>query len=316
MSDTEFLPLQGMEDDAPAPTRTPTPPPAATPEPAAPPPEQTAQDAEPPAPPATDEGEQQPRRRQRKPDAEQRINILHAQLAQERREKQELERRLRLTQDSGLRASEGHLSAALTNARVAYRAARAEGDIEKEAEAVERISELKAELRQIAREKAEMAPEQAWQPQPPQPQPQPPPQQQQYYQPQSTTTPRTEQWLAENPWFREDPVMNQVAREASEEALRQGMINDSERYWRYIDRVVREEFPDHFQPQRQARVPQPHAGQQPPPPPPPVMAGQPAVYRQPNAPQPQRPAPVKPPPLTKEERAFRRNFGWSENEVL
>jgi hypothetical protein len=223
-----------------------------------------------------------------------------------------MQRRLQLSQETELTASEGHLTAELDRAKNEYRNARAEGDLDKEALAVERVAAVQARLHEVQRDKLQFAP----QPEARQHAQQPPPQPQQPFVPRSQVD---DDWARDNSdWFNIDPTRTQLALQAQAMATQQGFRVGSKEAYDYIDRVQRAYYPHSYetapppqpQPRQQAQPQQPQPQQ-------PLRAcgvTQPAMYRAqtaaPPTQQPRKPAP------TNTDLQFCRNLNMTWDELL
>lgn len=110
----------------------------------------------------------------------------------------------------------------IQSAREAVRKAAADGDADAQAEAAVRLADASARSHVAQQQPVQQAP------QAPQ------------------HTPRTRQWLDENPWFQSDPHAQSAAMAADRAARARGLEVDSEEFWQFIEKRVAKHFPHHF----------------------------------------------------------------------
>ena len=159
---------------------------------------------------------------------------------------QELQQKLVHTDYSRLNEAKGRLETQQAQLKAIIRKAREEGDLETETEAIQRLTDLGSEYREVAGslQQQEARREQSFQQETT---PQAPQQRQPAVQQAAQPNPRAEQWAAENEWFGKDKTMTYAAW-----GIHQTLIDDegfdpnSEEYYTELDRRLRDEFPKRF----------------------------------------------------------------------
>ncbi len=157
----------------------------------------------------------------------QRLSELEAQLETTRAASTQL-------QSISVKEAEGRLKAEEASARKAIEEALTEGDPSKAAEAYTRLARVVAETenlkfyKPVERKETETAPR-------------PQPQQVRQAQP-PEATPRTKQWLRDNPWFRENQALQQAATVIHQQVVLDGYDprDDEDSYFEELDRRISE----------------------------------------------------------------------------
>ena len=166
-------------------------------------------------------------------------------------EKHSLQQSLVNTDYSRLSEAKNRLDTQQATLKAIIRKAREEGDVDTETEAVQRLTDLTMEQRQVAG----WLQSQGQQIQQMQQQPV------QQYVPQETApqkplpSPKAEDWAARNPWFGQDRMLTYGAWGIHQTLVEQeGVDPNSDEYYTELDRRLRDEFPRRFQDQpRQQR---------------------------------------------------------------
>ena len=166
-------------------------------------------------------------------------------------EKHSLQQSLVNTDYSRLSEAKNRLDTQQATLKAIIRKAREEGDVDTETEAVQRLTDLTMEQRQVAgwlqtqgQQVQQMQQQPAQQYVPQQPAPQRP-----------TPSPKAEDWAARNPWFGQDRMLTYGAWGIHQSLVEQeGVDPNSDEYYTELDRRLRDEFPRRFQDQpRQQR---------------------------------------------------------------
>ncbi len=162
------------------------------------------------------------------------------------RQAEELSQRLHYTDNGRLTEAKGRIETQALTLKQIIKKAREEGDIDTETEALERLTSLQMEQRQIA-EQTQRAQT-------------PPPPVQPYAAPQRAQTPpdpRAEDWALANPWFGTNVTMTKTAWEIHKQLVDTEKFDaSSDEYYDELDRRVRAVFPNEFNAEPQREVPQ------------------------------------------------------------
>jgi hypothetical protein len=156
-------------------------------------------------------------------------------------EKYTLQQKLVNTDYSRLNEAKGRLETQQATLKAIIRKAREEGDIDTETEAVQRLTDLTMEQRQVTGwiQTQQEQVEQYKQPMPQQPVPQ--------VQQKPTPSPRAEEWASRNTWYGQDRVATYAAWGIHQTLVEQeGVEPDSDEYYNELDRRLREELPSRF----------------------------------------------------------------------
>jgi hypothetical protein len=166
-------------------------------------------------------------------------------------EKHSLQQSLVNTDYSRLSEAKNRLDTQQATLKAIIRKAREEGDVDTETEAVQRLTDLTMEQRQVAGwlqsqgqqvQQMQQQPVQQYVPQQAAPQ-------------RPTPSPKAEDWAARNPWFGQDRMLTYGAWGIHQTLVEQeGVDPNSDEYYTELDRRLRDEFPRRFQDQpRQQR---------------------------------------------------------------
>ena len=143
-------------------------------------------------------------------------------------------------------SDEASISSTETLLKGALRQAVESGDVEKQVEAQEKISQLAIEKERLRlrKNKLDQQEKQGQQQQPVEdaikmadPQAQPAP------------DPRAQEWASDNKWFGTDKAMTYTAMSLHDEIVAEGFDASSDEYYNEIDRRIRKEFPQKFEDQ-------------------------------------------------------------------
>jgi hypothetical protein len=142
-------------------------------------------------------------------------------------------------------SDEASISSTETLLKSALKQAMEAGDVEKQVEAQEKMSQLAIEKERLRLRKNKLAQQeqrtedttvdQAIDTQPPQQQRQP--------------DPKAQEWALENKWFGTDKAMTYTAMSFHDELVAEGFDATSDEYYNEIDRRIRKEFPQKFEDQ-------------------------------------------------------------------
>ena len=155
---------------------------------------------------------------------------------------QELQQKLVHTDYSRLNEAKTRLETQQATLNSIIKKAREEGDIDTETQAIQRLSELVMEQRQVNG----WLQTQEQQIKQPAPAPQPV-QQAQPAAPASRPSPKAEEWAARNEWFGKDRVLTYAAWGIHQTLLEnEGFDPNSDDYYTELDRRLRDEFPKRF----------------------------------------------------------------------
>ena len=166
-------------------------------------------------------------------------------------EKHSLQQSLVNTDYSRLSEAKNRLDTQQATLKAIIRKAREEGDVDTETEAVQRLTDLTMEQRQVAGwlqsqgeqiQQMQRQPVQQYAPQ------EAPPQK-------PLPSPKAEEWATRNPWFGQDRMLTYGAWGIHQTLVEQeGVDPNSDEYYTELDRRLRDEFPRRFQDQiRQQR---------------------------------------------------------------
>jgi DNA-binding transcriptional regulator GbsR (MarR family) len=166
-------------------------------------------------------------------------------------EKHSLQQSLVNTDYSRLSEAKNRLDTQQATLKAIIRKAREEGDVDTETEAVQRLTDLTMEQRQVAGwlqsqgeqvQQMQRQPVQQYVPQ------EAPPQK-------PMPSPKAEEWATRNPWFGQDRMLTYGAWGIHQILVEQeGVDPNSDEYYTELDRRLRDEFPRRFQDQiRQQR---------------------------------------------------------------
>lgn len=162
---------------------------------------------------------------------------------------QQFEQRLHQTDTGRLSEAKTRAETQAMTLKQIIRKAREEGDIDTETEALERLTGLQMEQRQIAEQAYHRA---NYQPQIQTPPPAVAPQQQ------KQTDPRAEEWAEQNEWFGKNTVMTHTAWGIHRQLIEsEGFDTQTDEYYDELNRRIRDAFPKEFQNSREEQTEQP-----------------------------------------------------------
>jgi len=162
---------------------------------------------------------------------------------------QQFEQRLHHTDTGRLSEAKTRAETQAMTLKQIIRKAREEGDIDTETEALERLTGLQMEQRQIAEQAYHRA---NYQPQIQTPPPYVAPQQQ------KQADPRAEEWAEQNEWFGKNTVMTHTAWGIHRQLIEsEGFDTQTDEYYDELNRRIRDAFPKEFQNSREEQTEQP-----------------------------------------------------------
>lgn len=162
---------------------------------------------------------------------------------------QQFEQRLHQTDTGRLSEAKTRAETQAMTLKQIIRKAREEGDIDTETEALERLTGLQMEQRQIAEQAYHRA---NYQPQIQTPPPYVAPQQQ------KQADPRAEEWAEQNEWFGKNTVMTHTAWGIHRQLIEsEGFDTQTDEYYDELNRRIRDAFPKEFQNSREEQIEQP-----------------------------------------------------------
>ena len=129
--------------------------------------------------------------------------------------------------------------------KTAYTQAVSEGDVEKQMEAQQRISQLAIEKERLSLRKRKVEQQEIQKEKPVEE----PWNNQQQAPPQARPDPKAQDWAEDNKWFGSDKAMTYTAMSFHDELINEGFDASSEEYYTEIDRRIRKEFPHKFEDQ-------------------------------------------------------------------